>query len=66
MSLQLVIFLLMFQTDSLEEMHKAGYLHLDVKHDNILIGSNNYLKPEFRRFYLIDYGLSTSYLTSGK
>ena len=39
-------------------MHKAGYVHCDLKPDNILIGQNE----DSNMIYLIDFGLSHCYL----
>lgn len=38
-------------------------VHADIKPDNVLIGSNDLSDPESNTLYLIDYGLSTTYLT---
>lgn len=35
----------------MERIHKKGYLHLDIKRDNIMVGKNN-------KVHLIDYGLA--------
>ena len=37
--------------DCVESLHSTGYLHLDIKLDNVMIGQDN-------KVYLIDYGLS--------
>jgi serine/threonine protein kinase len=41
---------------SLEHVHRAGYVHADLKPDNILFGRKN---PE--QLYLVDFGLSVRY-----
>lgn len=46
---------------TLKGIHSAGYLHLDIKPDNILIKQR---KDQFQ-FYLIDFGLSKKYVYSG-
>lgn len=43
----------------LEELHKLGYLHRDIKPQQILIGYN-----DKARIYLIDFGLSRKYKIS--
>ena len=40
-------------------MHEMGYVHNDLKLDNILIGAKD---P--KNIYLIDFGLSCSYLNA--
>mmetsp|Transcript_9671 Transcript_9671/g.7308 ORF Transcript_9671/g.7308 Transcript_9671/m.7308 type:complete len:98 (+) Transcript_9671:216-509(+) len=47
--------------DRIQTMHDLGYLHQDIKPDNILIGCNNPESDEFNLLYLIDYGLSEKY-----
>ena len=45
--------------DCVESLHSTGYLHLDIKLDNIMICEDN-------KVHLIDYGLSQKYkLTDG-
>ena len=39
-----------------------GFIHADIKPDNILLGSNNANENESNKIYLIDYGLSCSYI----
>ena len=51
--------------DMLEKLHFEGYLHNDLKPDNIVIGKrsgNNSNDGPFRKLYLIDFGLTTRYL----
>ena len=40
--------------DRLEALHKIGYIHRDIKPDNLAIG----LKEKNKIIYLIDFGLS--------
>lgn len=47
--------------DGLEEMHAAGYIHRDVKPDNISVA----LDPADSTVYLIDFGLSSRYERGG-
>lgn len=39
-----------------------GLVHADIKPDNILLGSDDPEHIEFNLLYLIDYGLSSSFL----
>jgi casein kinase I family protein HRR25 len=38
-----------------------GFLHLDIKPENILIGSNDLADQESSVLYLIDFGISKKY-----
>lgn len=42
----------------LEDLHKIGFLHLDIKPDNILLGNSDHNGTLF----LIDFGISKRYL----
>lgn len=42
----------------MKDLHKLGYIHNDLKLENILVGHKD---PDM--VYLIDFGLSPSYLT---
>ena len=48
--------------DLLEKFHSLGYLHCDVKTDNILIGIDNINSIENKLLYLIDFGISRKFL----
>ena len=39
-----------------------GYLHLDIKPENILVNCDDFSHPDSSKLHLIDYGLSVSYL----
>lgn len=43
---------------TLRDIHRAGYLHEDIKPGNIM------LNPEMNKYYLIDYGIATKILSS--
>lgn len=43
-------------TKTIQEFHEMGFLHLDIKPDNVLIGKRNEGK-----ICLIDYGISEKY-----
>ena len=49
--------------DRLKDLHNFGYLHLDLKPDNILLGSSNRTRVDSSNIVLIDYGISKRYLT---
>ncbi|CEF63832.1 T-cell immunomodulatory protein [Strongyloides ratti] len=46
--------------EALTILHAAGYLHRDIKPDNMMIG----LPPNDRRIYLIDFGMSRQFKNS--
>jgi len=39
-----------------------GYIHMDIKPDNILIGTDNMKSLDSSLFYLIDFGISKKYI----
>lgn len=46
--------------NSLKFLHSKGYLHRDIKPDNIMIGKNE----NSHRVYIIDFGLAKKYILS--
>ena len=44
--------------ERLQIMHSKGFLHRDLKPDNILIGSQNLYSENSSVIYLIDFGIS--------
>lgn len=46
----------------MKDLHSLGYLHLDIKPDNIIISTNNYEEKESGFLNLIDFGISRKYL----
>ncbi|CDW89304.1 serine threonine protein kinase [Stylonychia lemnae] len=49
------------QLERLENFHNIGYIHLDLKPDNILLGSSNTQSNKQKMLYLIDFGVSRKY-----
>ena len=47
--------------DRLRDLHNTGFLHCDLKPDNILIGSSNLNNDESGKIYLIDFGVTKSW-----
>ena len=47
-----------------EKLHSIGYIHNDIKADNICVG--NYLDPHPTNVKLIDFGMSTKYMNEDK
>ena len=48
--------------EQIEVIHEAGFLHLDIKPDNILVESNDYSSTKSSQLHIIDYGLSEPYI----
>ena len=48
--------------DRLKSLHEIGYLHMDLKPDNICIASNNLKSQDSSTVCLIDFGICKSYL----
>ena len=44
--------------DRLMSLHDLGYLHLDLKLENLLFGSSDVSSEDSRLLYLIDFGVS--------
>ena len=42
----------------LEKLHDKGYIHCDIKPDNIMIGNFNKDPKQNRKIFLIDFGIS--------
>ena len=49
--------------DRLKFLHSIGYLHLDLKPDNILLGSDVSNKLS-STLYLVDFGITKTYFDS--
>lgn len=45
------------------ELHEMGWLHLDLKPNNLVLSSGKISSPESSAVALIDFGISKSYLT---
>ena len=50
--------------DLLEKLHSIGYIHCDIKPDNIMIGDYMRERKLMNKLYLIDFGISSRYLDS--
>jgi serine/threonine protein kinase len=44
--------------DRLEDLHNLGYVHLDLKLDNLMTGSENVMMKKSSHIFLIDFGIS--------
>lgn len=47
--------------DRLISLHRAGYIHCDIKPDNVLLGSEDRRAPESSDICLIDFGIAKRY-----
>ena len=48
--------------DRIAALHSIGYLHMDIKPDNIVLGTDNMRSLESSSIHLIDFGISKPYL----
>lgn len=46
----------------LEKLHGFGYIHCDIKPDNIMIGNYKEDMKNMNQIYLIDFGISSKYM----
>lgn len=46
----------------IESFHASGYIHCDIKPDNIMIGDFRIDRESMNKMYLIDYGIAQKYL----
>ena len=51
--------------EQLEKLHSIGYLHRDLKPQNILVGEDNRIESQ-EQLYLIDFGLAINYTKDKK
>ena len=49
---------MILQIDVLEYIHSVGYVHGDIKGDNLLLGRN---KDSENQVYLVDFGLASKH-----
>lgn len=48
----------------LQVLHELGFLHMDLKPDNIVLGTHNMNSEDSSLIYLIDFGISKTYQDS--
>ena len=46
----------------LEKLHSIGYIHCDIKPDNIMIGDTKKNPSMINKLYLIDFGITQKFL----
>lgn len=46
----------------LEIFHRSGYVHADLKPENIVFDNSSNKKEQMKNLYIIDFGISTDYL----
>ena len=46
----------------LQKLHSVGYIHCDIKPDNILIGDSKKDVKLINKLHLIDFGISEKYV----
>lgn len=56
MDVKTILLLMDSMITALEKLHSLGFVHRDIKPDNIALGGCN--SPESGRFYLIDFGVT--------
>lgn len=48
--------------DRLRDLHELGYVHKDLKLENICLGSTNMKSSACSQIFLVDFGISERYL----
>ncbi|TNV87224.1 hypothetical protein FGO68_gene17084 [Halteria grandinella] len=60
-SLETVCLIGLQLAERLENLHSIGYLHLDIKPNNVLLGTSDLNHPKSKLIYLIDFGITKKY-----